>query len=796
MAYQNRLILSGFILPALLLVGCNGGVPTTEQSVSAPVAEQRHYVVESPHGNRVDPYYWLRDDDRADPDVIAYLNAENEYYDAYRARYADLTETLEAEIIGRIQQDDTSVPYQRGDYLYAMKYEAGKEYPIHVRTDAQGNEQVMLDVNALATGQAYMNVANLAVSPNQQLLAYMVDNTGRRQYELRIRDLTTGEDFAETLTGLSPAIAWAKDNQTLFVIENDPQTLLSTRVLKYRIGSPATSAELVYEETDNTFYMWVNNTTDGEYIQIRSDLTTGEDFAETLTGLSPAIAWAKDNQTLFVIENDPQTLLSTRVLKYRIGSPATSAELVYEETDNTFYMWVNNTTDGEYIQIHLDQTVSTEVRVLDADTPDGDFQVLAPRERDFQYEADHLAGRWIIRTDLNAPNYQIMTVAHADIGDKNKWQPLIAHRDDVFIQDFVVFKDYLAINERVDGLRRIRIMPWANPEQAQVIASDEHVYVTYFERNVQQDTPILRYTYSSLITPSTVYAYNMATGERKILKQQPVPNYDASLYTTERTWATAADGTKIPVSLLYKKGLRKDGSAPLYQYAYGSYGSSSEPSFRSSVFSLVDRGFVYAIAHIRGGQEMGRHWYEDGKLLNKINTFTDYIAVTKHLVESGYAHPDKVFGMGGSAGGLLMGAVANMAPELYRGLVAHVPFVDVVTTMLDESIPLTTNEFDEWGNPKLQPYYDYILSYSPYDQLQEQDYPALLVTTGLHDSQVQYFEPAKWVAKLRTHKTDANPLLFKTNMTAGHGGSSGRFSRVKDVAEEYAFILDLLGSAQ
>lgn len=713
MAYQNRLILSGFILPALLLVGCNGGVPTTEQSVSAPLAEQRHYVVESPHGNRVDPYYWLRDDDRADPDVIAYLNAENEYYDAYRARYADLTETLEAEIIGRIQQDDTSVPYQRGDYLYAMKYEAGKEYPIHVRTDAQGNEQVMLDVNALATGQAYMNVANLAVSPNQQLLAYMVDNTGRRQYELRIRDLTTGEDFVETLTGLSPAIAWAKDNQTLFVIENDPQTLLSTRVLKYRIGSPATSAELVYEETDNTFYMWVNNT-----------------------------------------------------------------------------------TDGEYIQIHLDQTVSTEVRVLDADTPDGDFQVLAPRERDFQYEADHLAGRWIIRTDLNAPNYQIMTVAHADIGDKNKWQPLIAHRDDVFIQDFVVFKDYLAINERVDGLRRIRIMPWANPEQAQVIASDEHVYVTYFERNVQQDTPILRYTYSSLITPSTVYAYNMATGERKILKQQPVPNYDASLYTTERTWATAADGTKIPVSLLYKKGLRKDGSAPLYQYAYGSYGSSSEPSFRSNIFSLVDRGFVYAIAHIRGGQEMGRHWYEDGKLLKKINTFTDYIDVTKHLVTNGYAHPDKVFGMGGSAGGLLMGAVANMAPELYRGLVAHVPFVDIVTTMLDESIPLTTNEFDEWGNPKLQPYYDYMLSYSPYDQITAQDYPALLVTTGLHDSQVQYFEPAKWVAKLRTHKTDANPLMFKTNMAAGHGGSSGRFSRLKEVAEEYAFILDLLAPAQ
>lgn len=716
MAYKNRIAFSCLTLPVIWLAGCTGTV-TPEQSAGAlppaPVAEQRPFIVESPHGHRADPYYWLRDDERADPDVIAYLTAENEYYDAYRAGYAATTATIEAELIGRIQQDDTSVPYQKGDYLYSVQYEAGKEYPIHVRADATGQVQVLVDVNELALGHSYMNVTNLSVSPNQRLLAYMVDTTGRRQYELRIRDLTTGQDYAETLTGLSPAIAWAKDNKTVFVIENDPQTLLSTRVLKYEIGSASETAELVYEETDNTFYMWVNNT-----------------------------------------------------------------------------------TDGEYIQIHLDQTVSTEVRVLDADTPNGEFQLLAPRERDFQYVADHIQGRWIILTDLNAPNYQIMTVAHDQIGNKSRWQPLIEHREDVLIQDFEVFADYLAIQERVDGLRQIRVMPWGHPEKSQVITSDEPVYVTYFERNVQQDTTILRYTYSSLITPATVYAYDMATGEREVLKRQPVPNFDASLYTTERTWATATDGTKIPVSLLYKKGLRQDGSAPLYQYAYGSYGSSSEPSFRSSVFSLVDRGFVYAIAHIRGGQEMGRHWYEDGKLLNKINTFTDYIAVTKHLVESGYAHPDKVFGMGGSAGGLLMGAVANMAPELYRGLVAHVPFVDVVTTMLDESIPLTTNEFDEWGNPKLQPYYDYILSYSPYDQLQEQDYPALLVTTGLHDSQVQYFEPAKWVAKLRTHKTDANPLLFKTNMTAGHGGSSGRFSRVKDVAEEYAFILDLLGSAQ
>lgn len=708
MALKNRFYVSSLTLTALLLVGCHPQ-PTANSPVQAPVAEQRPYTVESPQGNRQDPYYWLRDDTRTDPDVIAYLEAENAYYDAYREKYADLTQTLEQEIIGRIKQDDSSVPYQKGDYLYATKYEAGKEYPIYVRTDAQGNEQVMLDVNKLAEGQKYMAVSNWSVSPNQRLLAYMVDNTGRRQYELRIRDLTTGEDYAQTLSGLSAAIAWAKDNKTLFVIENDPQTLLSTRVLKYRLGEPA--------------------------------------------------------------EN---------------------AELVYEETDNTFYMYVNNTTDGEYVQIHLDQTVSTEVRVLDADTPDGNFQVLAPRERDFQYSADHINGRWIIRTDLNAPNFQIMEVAHEDIGDKSKWQPLVQHKDDVFIQDFAVFSNYLAINERSEGLRRIRIVPWNSETQAQFIASDEAAYVTGFERNVQQDTDILRYTYSSLTTPSTVYAYNMATGKQEVLKQTEVPNYDGSLYETARTWATADDGTKIPVSLLYKKGFKQDGSAPLYQYAYGSYGSSSDPYFRSTIFSLVDRGFVYAIAHIRGGQEMGRAWYENGKMLNKINTFTDFIDVTEHLVAENYAHPDKVFAMGGSAGGLLMGAVANMAPEQYRGMMAHVPFVDVVTTMLDESIPLTTNEFDEWGNPKHQPYYDYMLSYSPYDQVKKQDYPAILVTTGLHDSQVQYFEPAKWVAKLRTHKTDANPLMFKTNMAAGHGGSSGRFSRMKEIAEEYAFILNLL----
>lgn len=705
-----------FIAPWMLLIvalfvvaGCSDK-PSPDSALQAPVAKQVDYTVSSPNGDRNDPYYWLRDDAREAPQVLAYLEAENAYYDSYRASYAELTASIEEEVLSRIAQDDSSVPYVRGDYSYSQRYEAGKEYPIYVRTHlAEGTEQVILDVNKLADGKNFMQVSNLQISPNQQLLAYMVDTTGRRQYELHIRDLASGFDYEQNLVGLSAAIAWAKDNETLFVIENDPQTLLSTRVMKYKVGAA------------------------------------------------------------------PET-----------------AELVYENTDTSFYMWVNNTTDGEYIVVNLSATVSDEMLVLDADQPDGALQVIAPRERHFSYSADHIDGRWIIRTDWNAPNFQIMQVSTDALGDKTNWQPVVAHDEAVFIQDMVVFKDYLALNERRDGLRLIRVLPWQDMANATIIATDESAYVASFEVNVEQDTKLLRYAYSSLTTPRTVYAYNMATAEQELLKRAPVPNYDASLYETTRTWATARDGVKVPVTLLYRKGTVFDGTAPLYQYAYGSYGSSSDPSFRSTIFSLVDRGFVYAIAHIRGGQEMGRHWYEDGKLLNKINTFTDYIDVTDHLVQQRYVAADKVFGMGGSAGGLLMGAVANMAPQKYRGLMAHVPFVDVVTTMLDESIPLTTNEFDEWGNPQQQAYYDYMLSYSPYDQVSQQAYPAILVTTGLHDSQVQYFEPAKWVAKLRAHKTDANPLMFKTNMTAGHGGASGRFSRLKEIAEEYAFILNLL----
>ena len=534
------------------------------------------------------------------------------------------------------------------------------------------------------------------------------------------------------------------------------------------------------------------------------DLATGKDLADTLSNTGGSLAWAADDRTLFYVENDPTTLRSFRVRKHVLGTDRARDVTIYEEKDESYYTDVYTTGSDRYIVIHVSSTESDEARVLPADTPGGQFRLIAPRRRRFHYGADHLAskqergsGRWIIRTDWDAPNYRLMQVGERDIGDRRKWQSLVPTSDKVFIADFAVFDNYLAIEERSKGLLRLRVKPWARGRSFH-IASGEAAYVAHLDANPDPHTNKLRYGYSSLTTPDSIYEIDMASGRRKLLKRQPVlGRFDAKRYATERVWVRARDfatsGARIPVSLVYRKGFRRDGSAPLLQYGYGSYGSSMDPSFRLSVVSLLDRGFVYAIAHIRGGQEMGRAWYENGKKLRKKNTFNDFIDVTEALVREGYAAKDKVIMQGGSAGGLLVGAVANMRPDLYRGVIAHVPFVDVVTTMLDRNIPLTTNEFDEWGDPKSLAYYRYMLSYSPYDNVRRQAYPAMLVATGLHDSQVQYFEPAKWVAKLRTMKTDTNPLLLKVNMEAGHGGKSGRFQRIHEVAEEFAFALDLVG---
>ncbi|HUD71042.1 MAG TPA: S9 family peptidase [Dongiaceae bacterium] len=701
------------LLAPALLTPALATDPQREVTPKPPIAAKRPHPVESPNGTRDDPYYWLRDDTRSKPDVLGYLKDENAYYAAESAGFKDLTETLSKEIIGRLKQDDSSVPFKYKDYVYYGRYEGGKEYPIQARHPlASDKEQILVDGNRQAAGKSFYNLGRRAVSPNQALVAYLEDAAGRRQYTLKVRDIATGKDRPDTIGGLSNFVVWANDNKTLFYVENDATTLLSTRVKRHLLGTDP--------------------------------------------------------------KKDP---------------------VVYEETDHAYYLGIDKSRDERFVLIGLRSTVATEMHFVDAADPASAPRPIAKRQKDHLYDADHLAGRWIIRTNREAPNYRLMQVADADAGGGvAAWRELLPYDKETFIEDFALFRDYLVVNERSEGLLRLRVRPWADLAKSTVIRSDEPAYAEQLSINPEPDTDLLRYTHDSLVTPTRTFEVNMKTGERKLLKEQPVlGGFDAANYVTERVWATARDGTKVPISLAYRKGFRKDGTAPMYQTAYGSYGASSDPDFGVETVSLLDRGFVYALAHIRGGQEMGRAWYDDGHLLHKKNTFTDFVDVTDFLVKEKYCAPDKVFAMGGSAGGLLMGAVANMAGEKYRAIVAHVPFVDAVTTMLDETIPLTSNEFDEWGNPKEKQYYDYILSYSPYDNVAAKPYPALYVTTGLNDSQVQYYEPAKWVAKLRATKTDANPLLFKINMSAGHGGRSGRFESLKETAEEYAFLLHLLG---
>jgi oligopeptidase B len=684
-----------------------------------PVAAARPHSVPSPNGSRADPYYWLRDDTRANKEMLEHLAAENAYTDAMLANTKPLQEKLYAEIVGRIKQDDATVPFQKKGYSYYRRFDTGKEYPIYARrrVGAAGAdatrappEEVMLDVNEMAKGHDFFQVGDWTVSPDTRLLAWTEDSVGRRQYVLRVKNLATGEVYRDAVSNVEGRVVWAADNKTLLYIAKDPVTLLGDKVRKHTLGTEATQDTLVYEQEDKAFY----------------------------TG-------------------------------------------------------VGKTKDEQYLTIYSRSTVSSELRIAKSDDPALRFTTLIPRERDHEYLAEHLGDRWVLRTNWQAKNFRIVEVDARDVGDRSKWRDLIPHRTDAFVDGFDVFRDFLVVEEHSNGLANIRIRPW-NSSDSTVIDSDEPAYTTTLGDNPELDTKLVRYTYTSLTTPRSTFDYDTAKRAKTLLKRDPVlGNFDQANYRTEHVWAAARDGTRVPVSLVYRKGFAKNGTAPLLQYGYGSYGISMDPEFSYAVISLLDRGFVYAIAHIRGGQEMGRNWYENGKLLHKRNTFTDFIDVTRHLVAQKYADPRRVFAMGGSAGGLLMGAVANMAPQDYKGMIALVPFVDVVTTMLDESIPLTTNEFDEWGNPKQKEYYQYMLSYSPYDNVTRQSYPAIFVGTGLWDSQVQYYEPAKWVAKLRATKADANPLLFRVNMEAGHGGKSGRFQRFRETAEQFAFLLQQAG---
>ncbi|WP_372750956.1 S9 family peptidase [Labilibaculum sp.] len=557
----------------------------------------------------------------------------------------------------------------------------------------------------------------------------------------------------------------------------------------YAIGSFSVSE-------DNQILAYSEDTLSRRRYNIKfKSLVDDSQFDDEIENTTGGITWANDNKTVFYTVKHPETLLPYKVFKHVLGTSVDQDELVYEEKDNTFYAFCYKTKSKKYIIIGSTSTLSSEYRFLDASKPNGEWTVFQAREKDLEYGIDHYQGDFYVRTNYMAKNFRLMKTPVDKTGKEN-WEEVIANREDVFLSNFEIFENYLVVGERKNGLNQLRIRNW-NTKNEYYLDFGEETYDAWISANPEFETDVLRYGYTSLTTPTSTIDFNMGTQEKTLLKQQEVlGDFNKENYEAKRIWATANDGTKVPISLVYRKDKFKKGSNPLWLSAYGSYGSSSDVYFSSVRLSLLDRGFVVATAHVRGGQEMGRYWYEDGKLLKKKNTFTDFNSCAEFMVAEGYAAKDEVFAWGGSAGGLLMGAISNMRPDLYKGIIAAVPFVDVVTTMLDESIPLTTGEFDEWGNPKEKAYYDYMLSYSPYDNVEAKDYPAMLVTTGLHDSQVQYWEPAKWVAKLRAMKTDKNPLLLKINMDFGHGGASGRFERYHEVALEYAFVLDLAGISE
>lgn len=692
--------------------GNAGPIPNVTTATPEPPMAARKPRDLVAHGHtRVDDYYWLRE--RENPEVVAYLEAENEYLEAVMAPTQTLQEQLYEELVGRLQPDDASVPYQLDDYYYYWRYPEGGEYRIWARrqTSPAAAEQILFDGNAMAEDQPYFRLTGMKVSPQHDVAAFAVDTAGNRRYTRRFKNLQTGEYFPESIEDVTPFGVWANDNKTYFYTAHDPVTLRPNRIYRHVLGTDPVEDELVYSEDDEEFSCFTDKT--------------------------------KSRQLLVIA------------------------------------CW---------------QTLSSEFRFLDADNPMGDFRVVQPREQGHRYIADHLGDSLYILTDWDAPNFRLMR-APLDSSGKESWEEFVSHRDDTYLDTFELFDDFLVAIERRDGLKHIRIQPWAG--QPHYLAMDETAYDIHLENNVRINTRTLRFHYTSLTTPHTVLDYDMASRQQVVLKEDAVGgHFDKGNYVTERLHAPARDGQLIPLSIVYRKGVVRNGNSPLLMIGYGSYGFTLDPRFRPEILSLLDRGFSVAIAHVRGGQIYGRRWYEDGKLFNKLNTFTDFIDCARFLVTERYTSADRLFAMGGSAGGLLMGAVANMEPDLWRGIVSNVPFVDVVTTMLDESIPLTTSEYDEWGNPNDKDAYDYILGYSPYDQIEAKAYPHMLLTAGLADSQVSYWEPAKYVARMRAMKTNDTLLLLKTNMSAGHAGSSGRFSRQAETALIYAFILQLVPGAQ
>ncbi len=719
---SNQLLL--FATTIWVMVSCSPSNETNsmknDNMPSPPIAEKNDSVLNFHGQSRVDSYFWMRLTDEQknaeNPDeqtskVLTYLEAENDYKDQLLSHTEDLQSKLYDEIIGRIKQTDESVPYFKNGYWYYTRYEEGKEYPIYCRKSGSldNEEEVMLNVNEMASGYDYYAISDFHVSPDNKILAYAEDTLSRRIYTIKFKNLETGELLPDRLT---------------------------------------------------------NCESDG--------------------------AWGNNSKTFFYTTKNEVSLLSEKIWRHQLGSSQDNDELMYEEADKSYYIGVYKSKSEDYVIIYNSSTLTTDFHILEASKPNGNFKQFTPRIGPHEYMIEHFENKFFIVTNLDAKNFRLMETPE-NATDIENWKEVIPHRENTLLSSIDVFREYLVVRERSNALTHLRVINQKTDEE-HYMEFDEPAYVVYSSANPEFNTSTLRLGYSSLTTPSSIYDYNMDSREKELKKQEEIiGGHNPSEYVTERLFATARDGVKVPISLVYKKGMKKDGQTPMLLYAYGSYGSSTDPWFSSSRLSLLDRGFTYAIAHIRGGQEMGRDWYEDGKMFKKKNTFNDFVDCAKFLIGENYTSSEHLYAYGGSAGGLLMGAIANQSPETFNGIIAAVPFVDVVSTMLDESIPLTTNEFDEWGNPKDLESYEYMLSYSPYDQVKAQDYPHMLVTTGLFDSQVQYWEPAKWVAKLRDMKTDNNKLLLDTDMETGHGGSSGRFKRFKRTALVYAFMLDLEG---
>jgi oligopeptidase B len=693
------------LLAISLLVGlaCGGGQPVP------PVAQKIPKVDTFLSEIRTDNYFWLRD--KENPEVISYLETENEYIDQVLKHTDKFQDDMYEEILGRIKETDMEVPYKLDDYYYYTRTEEGKQYSITCRKKGSldAPEEIILDRNVLAEGRDFLGIGAEDVSPDHNLLAYAQDTTGAEVYTIYIKNLETGELLDDIIENVSGNIEWANDNQTLF-----------------------------YSERDEA--------------------------------------------------NRPYKLF-----RHKLGTSRSEDVLVYHEPDDGFWLWVWKTKSRKYLIMGMGAKNSDERWYLDADNPTGEFKLVHARQDGLEYDIEHHGDLFYITTNDNARNFKLMKAPTGNPVKKN-WKEVIGHREAVKIDNIDLFKNHMVIYERENGLTNIHIMN-LNDGKDYYMKFPEPVYTARGNANPDFNTNLIRYTYYSLVTPRAVYDFDMDTRDQELKKQREVlGGYDQSLYKSERIFAKGHDGTEIPISMVYKRDqIKTDGANPLYLYVYGAYGHSMDPYFSSSRLSLMNRGFIFAIAHVRGGGEMGRFWYDEGKMLSKKNTFKDLISCAEYLINQKYTSADKLVTSGGSAGGLTVGVAMNMRPDLFEIVIADVPFVDIVNTMMDPTIPLTVPEYQEWGNPNIQEYYDYMRSYSPYDNVTAQAYPTILITTSLNDSRVQYWEPAKWTAKLRDMKTDDNLLLLKTNMGAGHGGASGRYDYLKDIAFEYVFILDHFG---